>query len=227
MMGLVLGCQVSTSLDVAAADRVTHSLARHAMIPVLGTTWNKQWEQVGVVASIYVELQHRDTSDGIDIQFDTRPGRFSRRAQRAVISAILTVAERAGLDPRTWSVRFTLPYDGVTLYGESLAAMAALTVIALAKNEEVRRDTVITGTVTPDGTIGTVGGVPLKIVAAHHRHFRRVLIPEEQDIADGEWRTPFLMQVSPVRSVAAAYRALTNRPLALPAQDTRLAAQVP
>ena len=40
-----------------------------------------------------------------------------------------------------------------------------------------------------------------------------MLIPEEIDVADGDWRTPFLMQVSPVGTIKKAYRALTDRSL--------------
>ena len=56
-----------------------------------------------------------------------------------------------------------------------------------------------------------VGGVPLKIEAAYEMHLRKVLIPEELDVADGDWNTPFLMQVSPVGTIQKAYRALTDR----------------
>jgi len=65
-----------------------------------------------------------------------------------------------------------------------------------------------------------VACLPLKILAAHKQHFRKVLIPEEYDIADGDWETPFLMEVRPVGSISKAYLALTNRPLrsSLPSQ---------
>ncbi len=92
----------------------------------------------------------------------------------------------AALNPDSWTVRFQLPYPGVTLYGESLSAMAALNIVALAKNEPVDEETVLTGTVTPDGHVGTVGGVPLKILAAYEQHYRKVLIPEEPVVADGD-----------------------------------------
>jgi hypothetical protein len=46
---------------------------------------------------------------------------------------------------------------------------------------------------------------------------RRVLVPDEQDKADKDWETPFLMQVSPVGTVQQAYEALTD-PQALHAQ---------
>ena len=70
-----------------------------------------------------------------------------------------------------------------------------------------------TGTVSGDGTIGAVGGINLKLQAAQQRHLRRVLVPEVYDTTDGDWETPFLLQVSPVGNIALAYKALVGRPL--------------
>jgi hypothetical protein len=50
-------------------------------------------------------------------------------------------------------------------------------------------------------------------LAAHKEHLRRVLIPEERDVADGDWENPFLMEVTPVGSIRMAYQQLTDRPL--------------
>lgn len=186
---------------------------KRTAIPILGTTMNEAQEQIGIVAEIQLDFLQRRDHDGLDIQFHTTPGKFSPYAQQSVIEALYRVVEAAALNPDSWTIRFSLPYPGVTLYGESLSAMAALTIVALAKNEPVDQETVMTGTVTADGHVGTVGGVPLKILAAYEQHYRKVLIPEEPDIADDDWETPFLMEVRPVGSISKAYLALTNRPL--------------
>ncbi len=207
---LSVGCY---SEVVRAQEALPAPLSQRTIIPILGTTYNEQWEQVGIVAEVEVELVKRVDHDGLQLDFQTKPGRFSSLAQRSVQEALAFVSHAANVNPDSWTVRFTLPYPGVTLYGESLSAMAAMSVVALAKGEMVHSDIVMTGTVTPEGAIGTVGGIPLKIVAAHEEHFRRVLIPEEPDVADGDWETPFLMHVSPVKSVEVAYLALTDHPL--------------
>ncbi len=190
------------------------------VIPILGTTMDEHAVPIGIVAEIQLEFLQRRDHDGLDVQFQTTPGKFSSYTQQSIIQALYRVIEAAALNPDSWTVRFRLPYPGVTLYGESLSAMAALNIVALAKGEPVDEKTILTGTVTADGHLGTVGGVPLKILAAHKQHFRKVLIPEEYDIADGDWETPFLMEVRPVGSISKAYLALTNRPLrsSLPSQ---------
>ncbi len=205
---------LSWPLGSAAASSLEAPL-KHVRtdIPILGTTMNENAEPIGIVAEIQLEFFQRRDHDGLDIKFQSTPGKFSPYAQQSVIQALYLVVNAAGLNPDSWTVRFKLPYPGVTLYGESLSAMAALNIVALAKNEPVDEETVLTGTVTADGHVGTVGGVPLKILAAYEQHFRKVLIPEEPDVADGDWETPFLMEVRPVGSINKAYLALTNRPL--------------
>ena len=107
----------------------------------------------------------------------------------------------------------SVPYVGVTIYGDSLSAMISVSVLAMAKGESIPSDRVITGAVSPDGHIVPVGSLPLKVAAANEAHLRRVVIPEEIDMTDSDWRTPFLMQISPVGSISEAYQALTDHPL--------------
>ena len=156
--------------------------------------------------------------------FKRRLAGFPRMPKQSVKQALSRVVKAAKLNPDSWTIKFRLPYPGVTMYGESLSAMAALNVVALAKNDPIDETTVMTGTVTPDGHVGTVGGVPLKIAAAYQNHYRIVLIPEEPDVADGDWVTPFLMEVRPVGSIKKAYLALTHRPLQTAVPNAQLSA---
>lgn len=185
---------------------------RSQLIRILGTTINQDSEPVGIVAELLVVLEKRQDHHGIMVTFESSPGRFSSMAQAAVLSAIDRSARAANLNTDSWSVSLTNPLPGVTVYGESLSAMVGLTVVALAKGDFIPPDRVITGTITDDGHIGTVGGIPLKVEAAHQEHLQRVLVPEVPDVADGDFQTPFLMQVSPVSTVSVAYQALTGRP---------------
>jgi hypothetical protein len=181
------------------------------IVPILGVTMGER--PSGTVANLLMRLEERDDRDGLLVKFLNSPGRFSPTAQTAIELAIQRTARTAGLSIESWTVSLRVPYPGVTIYGDSLSAMVALTVVALAKGESVPPDRVITGTVTPDGRIAPVGAVYLKVVAANEAHMRRVVVPDELDTADSDWRTPFLVQVSPVGSVREAYQALTDRPL--------------
>jgi len=185
-------------------------------VPILGTTLDRHWAQIGVVAEVQIELERRYDHDGIRVQFQNTPGRFSPMAQQAVQEAIRQVVKVSHVDSKSWTVTLTLPYQGLTMYGESLSGMVGLSVLALAKGDPVPRGRVLTGTITSNGHIGVVGGVPLKIVAAYENHLLKVLIPEELDVADGAWENPFLMEVSPVGTIHKAYYGLTDRSLDAP-----------
>lgn len=204
------GSLISLALaDTVAAQGVIHRIT----VPILGTTLNQHWEQIGVVAEVQIEFKRRYDHDGLSVQFQNSPGRFSPLAQQAVLEAIKQVVKVSHLDSTSWSVTLTLPYQGLTMYGESLSGMVGLSVLALAKGDPVPRGRVLTGTITSNGHIGVVGGVPLKIVAAYENHLLKVLIPEEIDVADGAWENPFLMEVSPVGTIHKAYFGLTDRSL--------------
>ena len=90
------------------------------VIPILGTTTDENAEPVGIVAEIQLEFLERRDHDGLDVQFQSAPGKFSPYAQQSVIEALHLVVKAAALNPDSWTVRFQLPYPGVTLYGESL-----------------------------------------------------------------------------------------------------------
>ena len=202
-----------STVPVLADTRDPESQNKPNIIPILGTTLDYQSNPIGVVAQIEIEFHERQDRDGLYIQFRTRPGRFSSRAQHAVREAISRTAQAAGVETNSWTVTLTVPYKGITIYGDSLSAMVGLSVVAISKGDPLHSDRAITGTITQDGHIGTVGGVPYKIYAAYALDFEKVLIPEERHIEDGDWQTPFMMQVSPVQTVQKAYLGLTDRPL--------------
>jgi predicted S18 family serine protease len=134
-------------------------------------------------------------------------------AQTSTEQAIYRAARAAGLSTDSWTVMVTVDQPKMTIYGNSLSAMVGLTVIALAKGQRILPDRVLTGGIAPDGHILTVGGIPLKVEAAGLAHLKRVLVPDEISPDDGDWKTPFLMQVSPVSSIQQAYLGLTGKPL--------------
>jgi len=184
---------------------------REQIIPILGVTMEKK--PIGTVANVILSFQERDDHNGLAVLFRSEPGRFSRMAQTAVQQAIYRAARAAEMQSDSWTVVLAVPYAGITIYGDSLSAMISVSVLAMANGDSIPSDRVITGAVTPDGHISPVGSVPLKVAAANEAHLRRVVVPEEIDMTDSDWRTPFLMQISPVASISEAYLALTDHPL--------------
>lgn len=207
-LSLALSALVFLAVLGQSAPLSAKPLEQEQLIPILGVTMGP--EPRGTVVYLQVAFESRHDHSGLAVFFRNSPGRFSRMAQTSIKQGILRAAHSLGVPCDSWTVVLTVPYRELTIYGESLSAMVSLSIMAMAQGEPIPEDRVMTGTVTPEGQIGPVGSVPQKILAAEAAHIRRVLIPEEQDPADSDWQTPFLMQVSPVRSVDQAYEALTD-----------------
>ena len=164
----------------------------------------------GAVGELIVGWEQRPDQHGIVVSFLSGRGAFSPDTEIAILSAIDRVARAAHLRTDSWTVSFAVAEPPGTIYGNSISAMAGLAVVALAKGDFIPLDRTMTGTITPDGLIGPVTALQLKIQAAYLKQLRRVLIPDTFDEADSEWVTPFLMQVSPIHTAATAYQALTD-----------------
>jgi hypothetical protein len=201
------------SYTLAAAPPYIFKKVSQLSVPILGLTVKKDKQVGGIVTQVVINFYERQDHYGLNLRFGAIPGRFSPLAQQAVYQAITRASKAAHLDARSWEVFLTFPYHGLTMYGDSLSAMIGLSVLALAKGENIIYGRSLTGTITEDGNIGPVGGVPQKILAAHSEHLDRVLIPEEHDIGDRDWENPFLMHVSHVRTVSQAYFGLTGQVL--------------
>ena len=201
-------------LTLFAATGAATSHWNHLALPILGLTMPQAdgWP-IRVVSDVIVHFQHRSDHEGLKLRFQKMPGKFSPLAQHAIQLAIARVEAAAKLSTGSWSVALTFPYPGMTMYGESLSAMVGLSVVALAKGETLITGRSITGTITEEGHIGAVGGIPQKVYAAYHHHLTRILIPEETDVGDSDWQIPFLMHVSPVNTVGKTYLGLTGHRL--------------
>jgi len=100
--------------------------------------------------------------------------RFGRAVEVLVVPARYPGATQPGLGVRAQArdLQIDLPYpvqvDAGQIGGPSAGMMIALAVYDLADPQDLTRGRVVagTGTIDPDGTVGPVGGVPLKVQAA-------------------------------------------------------------
>ncbi len=210
MIGAVI---LLSSLPAHGAAPIPPSQFHQLAVPILGVTLNQEHQPVGVVTQVVIHFEQRPDQNGLQLRFRVDPGRFSPYAQQAVSTAITRSSEAAHLATDSWTIYLTFPYHGLTMYGDSLSAMVGLSVVAMAKGDDMIFGRTVTGTITKDGHIGVVGGIPFKVAAAYAEHMTRILIPEERDVADDEWQTPFMMQVSPVSTLDKAYYGLTGHTL--------------
>lgn len=213
LRGLVWSLTVLALVCAPSAYALNPPYDRQQMITFLGVTMDRSMgeEPKGAVGQLIVEWTARQDHDGMTVTCS--PG-FSPYTMTSMVSAIERVARFAGLESNSWNIAIRRNDNGPRygmVYGDSLSAMVGLTVLALAKGDRVLPDRVLTGTITADGRLGPVSAVDSKIEAAHAMHFRRVIVPDSIDPSDRDWHTPFLMQVSPIQWVSAAYYALTGR----------------
>lgn len=147
--------------------------------------------------------------------------------QAATSSAAAIGTLFSGLNPDNIGYRFDItgPIDGPS-------AGAILTVGALAalNNHALDSKTTMTGTISPDGSIGPVGLIPLKLKAAADAGYTRALIPAMlTTVADPETGEPLDTQsyaeqlgveVTFVQSLTEAYLAFTGEDLIAAEKET-------
>lgn len=202
-------CQIP---QIAGAD---DAIWQQQTVVFLGTSLDRDHHPIGVVAKLQMAFRKQNRQETLNVAFSSGPGKFSPLTQVAIQEGIKRVAVAAHLDPRSWDIFLTVPYPGITIYGESLSAMVSLAVLAMANHDPILANRVMTGRITRDGQIGAVGGIPLKIQAAYAEHIGRVIIPEDRFQEDSDWQNPFLMHISPVKTMFQAYQMLTGRPLSI------------
>lgn len=94
----------------------------------------------------------------------------------ATASAVATATLLSGVDPRHLSATYTItgPIDG-----PSAGAILTVGTLAAIRGQSLDPTVTMTGTISPDGSIGRIGGVGTKIKAAADNNFRTVLIPTD------------------------------------------------
>src|SRR5256885_3446671 len=148
------GWMVLAAAIAAWADEAKHIRPdlpwREQLVRILGTTLNQDQNPVGVVAEIVVTFVKRNDRRGIEITFDTEPGRFSYTSQAAVLLAIDRTARAAHLESDSWSVFVAVPSPRVTVDGGSLSAMVGVTGGGPSKGDFISSDSGVSGAVARD-----------------------------------------------------------------------------
>ena len=117
-------------------------------------------------------------------------------------------------------VRITVEFSG-DVDGPSAGSVMCLAILSAMDGRTLPEDFAMTGTIMPDGTIGAVGGIALKVRAAIKRGCRRIYIPMCQRFErqkDGTLVDLFRLgekdhvTVRPVRSIGEAYSNLYGLP---------------
>jgi len=133
----------------------------------------------GVVMTALVELRsgegrlliNTQPKVGIDLQTSGR-------------TAVLVAQNITGVSMMSTDVILTVMADSDVdvVDGPSAGAAITVAVIAAIRNQTVRRDIFISGTMNPDQTIGPVGGLNYKALAAAEKGATIFLVPKGQSV---------------------------------------------
>jgi len=82
------------------------------------------------------------------------------------------------INASSYDLTYTIESNATLIGGPSAGAALTVATIAALKNEKIRNDVVITGTINEDGTIGEIGGVLEKAKAAKDVGAKLFLVPK-------------------------------------------------
>ncbi len=138
--------------------------------------------------------------------------------------AVLLASMLEGVNPTDYEFSFS---SSGWIDGPSAGCLMTVGVLAALRNEKVRDDATMTGTINPDGTIGPVGGIAHKLDGAAKAGKELVLVPigqrydydvnQEKLVDLVEAGQKLGVEVREVGTVFDAYEALTGQTLPRPA----------
>ncbi len=138
--------------------------------------------------------------------------------------AVLLASMLEGINPTDYEFSFS---SGGWIDGPSAGCLMTVGVLAALRNEKVREDATMTGTINPDGTVGPVGGIPHKLDGAAKAGKKLVLVPigqrydydtnQEKLVDLVEAGQKLGVEVREVGTIFDAYEALTGHALPRPA----------
>ena len=100
--------------------------------------------------------------------------------QYSIQVAKLVAENVTKINASNYDLFYSIETNASVIGGPSAGAALTIATIAALKNEKIRNDVVITGTIEEDGTIGEVGGVLEKAKAAKDVGAKLFLVPKGQ-----------------------------------------------
>lgn len=168
---------------------------------------------VGVISTITVTIQNNGSGR---VFVDTLPltevdMQGSARLAVKVASTYVKNDENCTVDPSTYDYFFVVRTSSPVIGGPSAGGIMTVATISLLENWEMDNKTIMTGMINPDGSIGSIGGIPQKIDAANSVGATHFLIPKGQGTYT-EWKTSttvignrIITQTNPVTTNVADY----------------------
>jgi uncharacterized protein len=105
---------------------------------------------------------------------------FWTDTQQSIQTAKSVAESMTGISASNYDLTYSIESNASVVGGPSAGAALTIATIAALKNETIRGDIIITGTVNEDGSIGQIGGILEKAKAAKDVGAKVFLVPEGQ-----------------------------------------------
>lgn len=139
-------------------------------------------DNAGIVFPLEVDIINAGSGS---VSVDVSNAQYEAAFQDAVRTAAVVASEYTGvpLSDRSIVVRSIGDYEGkpVKIDGSSAGALIAGMIAAGLTDRQVNTKVMITGTIEPDGTVGTIGNIEEKTEAALDFGANVLLVPAEQE----------------------------------------------
>ncbi len=137
-------------------------------------------ENVGEVISVRVTLIGEDNWVSVDLSYVSYGEDLQRSAREAVV-AVAFLENKSSLGVGV-VVRFGSPGKSIRVDGPSAGAAIAIAIYACLHGKQVDNRVLITGAIRPNATIGWVGSVEEKAIAARDWGAKLLLVPRGQHV---------------------------------------------
>lgn len=187
------GTAAPPSSGSSSSSSLSQSIAAVAVRPVVvsdGFFQRTQYE--GLVMDITVDI--RDGGRGLVLVNTEIPAGVD--FQTSAKTAVKVAQEQTGADLSHKDIIFSIKSKGGTQEdGESKldavdgpSAGAAMTILLISDLQSKKLDgsVLVTGTIEPDGTVGPVGGVPEKAIAAGEYVAKLLLVPKGEAVYESQ-----------------------------------------
>lgn len=212
MMKRVLGAFTLILVFLTIKPALNFAADNVVELPLLAAIRNNE---LGVFEIMVMSWDKKPVPDPVRLQWMIGGVKFGRSHLGSMAQAFDYAVERTPSIQHTGTVSVQgLTYQPTGSDGPSAGAAMAVGFIAMFKGDRVQRGTALTGTIQPDGRIGSVGNIPDKIRAAKREGYHTVLVPRGQ-MHTSQWNLVELgfqlnITVKEVDTVDEAYELMTG-----------------
>ena len=136
---------------------------------------------------LYIEATHMKGKGTLTLTGQL--GDVMKESAQIAHSYVRSKASKLGVDPDLFEktdIHLHVPAGAIPKDGPSAGLTMTMAIASLLSGHPVRRDTGMTGEVTLRGRVLPVGGIKMKVLAAHRAGLKTVILPKrnERDLED-------------------------------------------